>query len=73
VLDVGANLGVISIGMLVNGDVAAAIGVEPDPDNYALLERNIARTSAAIAIHPFVPRCRTRGRSRAGTEPTQSR
>jgi FkbM family methyltransferase len=43
VLDVGANLGVISIGMLVNGDVDAAIGVEPDPDNYALLERNIAQ------------------------------
>lgn len=42
VLDVGANIGVISIGMLVNGEVAAAIGIEPDPGNFALLERNIA-------------------------------
>jgi len=59
VLDVGANLGVISIGMLVNGDVAAAIGVEPDPDNYALLERNIAQNLCGDRYNPFVPRCRT--------------
>ena len=42
VLDVGANNGVISIGMLVNNEVEAAIGIEPDPTNYALLKRNIA-------------------------------
>jgi FkbM family methyltransferase len=53
VLDVGANLGVISIGMLVNGDIDAAIGVEPDPDNYALLERNIAQNLCGDRYTPI--------------------
>jgi FkbM family methyltransferase len=53
VLDVGANLGVISIGMLVNGDIDAAIGVEPDPDNYALLERNIAQNRCGDRYTPI--------------------
>jgi len=53
VLDVGANLGVISIGMLVNGDIVAAIGVEPDPDNFALLERNIAQNGCGDRYTPI--------------------
>lgn len=53
VLDVGANLGVISIGMLVNRDIDAAIGVEPDPDNYALLERNIAQNRCGDRYTPI--------------------
>jgi len=40
-LDVGANNGVISIGALLANRVAAAIGLEPDPENFALLQRNI--------------------------------
>jgi FkbM family methyltransferase len=42
VLDIGANNGVISIGMLLNHQMGAAIGIEPDPSNHALLKRNIA-------------------------------
>jgi FkbM family methyltransferase len=53
VLDVGANLGVISIGMLVNGDIDAAVGIEPDPDNYALLERNIAQNRCGDRYTPI--------------------
>ncbi len=41
VVDVGANIGVISIGMLVNGEFSSAIGVEPDPANFSLLSRNV--------------------------------
>lgn len=40
VLDVGANIGVTSLGMLHNGEFARAIAVEPAPPNFALLERN---------------------------------
>jgi FkbM family methyltransferase len=41
VLDIGANIGVISIGMLVNGEIDGAIGIEPEPDNFALLTQNV--------------------------------
>ncbi|MEQ1831108.1 MAG: FkbM family methyltransferase [Pirellula sp.] len=40
-LDVGANIGVISIGALLNNQVASAIAIEPDPNNFLLLEKNI--------------------------------
>jgi len=42
VLDIGANNGVISIGMLANGEFETAIAVEPDPRNFSLLEGNVA-------------------------------
>jgi len=42
VLDIGANNGVISIGMLARGELEKAIAVEPDPGNFALLRENIA-------------------------------
>lgn len=41
VLDIGANMGVISIGMLLDGLFEKAIALEPDPANFALLGRNI--------------------------------
>ena len=41
VLDIGANNGVISIGMLATGEFANAIAVEPDPQNFALLQQNV--------------------------------
>jgi FkbM family methyltransferase len=43
VLDVGANIGVISIGLLVNGQFESAIGLEPDPTNFALCKRNVVQ------------------------------
>ncbi len=41
VLDIGANNGVISIGILVHKQMQSAIGIEPDPTNFELLKRNI--------------------------------
>lgn len=42
-VDVGANNGVISIGALVHGEMARAIAIEPEPGNFALLQRNVAQ------------------------------
>lgn len=40
-LDVGANIGVISIGALVKNQMAGAIAIEPDPKNFSTLKTNI--------------------------------
>ena len=40
VLDIGANMGVISIGMLYQREFARAVAIEPDPRNYSLLVHN---------------------------------
>ena len=42
VLDIGANNGVISIGMLTRGEFAQAIAIEPDPRNFAIMQDNVA-------------------------------
>jgi len=41
VLDIGANNGVISIGMLARGEFERAIAIEPDPNNFKLLQGNV--------------------------------
>ncbi len=41
-LDIGANNGVISIGMLTNGEMESAIAIEPEPGNFQRLTKNIA-------------------------------
>ena len=40
-LDVGANIGVISIGLLLTHLIDRAIAVEPEPRNFGLLCRNV--------------------------------
>jgi FkbM family methyltransferase len=40
-LDVGANIGVISIGLLLAGEVKLALAIEPEPRNFQLLCRNV--------------------------------
>jgi FkbM family methyltransferase len=40
ILDIGANNGVISIGMLSNGYMSRSIAIEPDPTNYSILLDN---------------------------------
>lgn len=42
-LDVGANYGVISLGMVHTGEIASAVAIEPEPENFALLQRNVAQ------------------------------
>lgn len=41
ILDIGANNGVISIGALHTGEMGRAIAIEPDPQNFLLLQRNV--------------------------------
>jgi FkbM family methyltransferase len=41
VLDVGANIGVIAIGMLATGELDKAVAIEPDPGNFSFLIKNI--------------------------------
>jgi FkbM family methyltransferase len=41
-LDIGANNGVISIGLLQTGEFQKAIAFEPEPRNFSLLEFNVA-------------------------------
>lgn len=40
-LEVGANMGITSIGMLHTGLMRKAIAIEPEPYNFSLLQRNV--------------------------------
>src|SRR5690606_22699688 len=41
-IDVGANVGALSIYALKSGAFSEAIAIEPDPHNFSILNRNIA-------------------------------
>ncbi|MFQ5549501.1 MAG: FkbM family methyltransferase [Woeseia sp.] len=41
VVDIGAHNGVTSIGMLCTGELQKAIAIEPEPRNFAMLQRNV--------------------------------
>lgn len=40
-LDVGANIGLISIGLILADEVAHAVAIEPEPNNFKLLRKNV--------------------------------
>ena len=40
VLDIGANVGVISVAMINLGIASQAVAIEPEPENFALLQEN---------------------------------
>ena len=40
-IDVGANIGVISIGLLLEGYIDLALAIEPEPNSFALLRKNV--------------------------------
>jgi len=42
ILDIGGNIGITSIGMLHTGEFARAVSIEPEPNNFALLQYNVA-------------------------------
>ena len=46
-LDVGANIGLISTGLLLAGEVQRTIAIEPEPGNFRLLVRNMAQNGLA--------------------------
>ena len=52
VIDAGANIGMIAIGMLHGGHFREAVAIEPDPDNFAFLLRNIVQNEDSGRIHP---------------------
>ena len=41
IVDIGANNGVISVGMLYTNQFARAIAIEPEPQNFSLLQHNV--------------------------------
>jgi FkbM family methyltransferase len=49
-IDIGANIGTTSIPRLLLGDVDRVYGVEPDPTNYACLQRTIADNGLAAHV-----------------------
>jgi FkbM family methyltransferase len=52
-VDIGANIGVIGIGAAYMGQVQKIIAFEPDPNNFALLQRNVSQnglTDCAICL-----------------------
>ncbi|MBC8042937.1 MAG: FkbM family methyltransferase [Rhizobacter sp.] len=40
-LDIGANMGITSVSMIHAGEVGHVIAIEPEPDNFKLLEQNV--------------------------------
>lgn len=55
VVDIGANLGVISIGMLRQKEFAKAIAIEADPANYSLLVHNARQNKLDASRYLCVP------------------
>jgi len=49
-IDIGANIGTTAIPRVLLGDVERAYGVEPDPANYACLQRTIADNGLAAQV-----------------------
>jgi FkbM family methyltransferase len=52
-LDIGANIGMISIACLINGFFQEAAAFEPHPYNFSLLERNVRQNKLASKIECF--------------------
>jgi len=49
-LDIGANIGFISIGLILEGEVDLAVAIEPEPHNFELLKRNIEQNGLSQRI-----------------------
>ena len=60
VIDIGANIGVISIGLLSGQKYSFAIAIEPEPTNFRLLERNVSQNGMQnkfVLINKAVSNC----------------
>lgn len=51
VVDIGANIGVISIGLLALGEMERAVAVEPEPTNFSLLRTNVESNGLSERFH----------------------
>ena len=52
VVDAGSNIGMIAIGLVKQGHFREAVAIEPDPDNFAFLLRNIVQNGYAGRVRP---------------------
>jgi FkbM family methyltransferase len=50
IIDIGANNGVTSIGMLVTGQLDRAVAFEPEPTNFTRLQENVALNRLEDAV-----------------------
>lgn len=50
-VDIGANIGTTTIGMLRAGSFAKAVSVEPEPGNVRLLKRNVVLNGLTDRVH----------------------
>lgn len=53
VLNVGANIGLTCIGLLNGGQFTNAIAIEPEPENFRLLRKNIEQNGLNGRVHPY--------------------
>jgi FkbM family methyltransferase len=61
IVDVGANIGVTSIGMMRTGEVERAVALEPEPQNFRILQHNVAQNglSERVLCLPYAVSDRT--------------
>ncbi|MEQ1757548.1 MAG: FkbM family methyltransferase [Vicinamibacterales bacterium] len=51
-IDIGANVGAMSLPRVVLGDFSRVYAIEPDPDNYACLVRNVVQNGLQGLVLP---------------------
>jgi FkbM family methyltransferase len=49
-LDIGANIGVISTGLLLANEIQNAVAVEPEPKNFSLLAKNVEQNGLSERV-----------------------
>ncbi len=49
-LDIGANIGLISTGLLLANEIQNAVAIEPEPKNFALLVKNVEQNGLSERV-----------------------
>lgn len=52
-IDIGANIGVIGIGLLIAGKVNRVVAIEPEPRNFQLLQHNVQQNHLTGQLLPL--------------------
>jgi FkbM family methyltransferase len=50
-LDIGANIGIIGIGLLLANEIQNVVAIEPEPRNFALLLKNVQQNGLSERVH----------------------
>jgi FkbM family methyltransferase len=55
IIDIGANMGITSIGMLFTGEMEKAVAIEPEPKNLSILRHNVSQNGLEdkILVLPY--------------------